>query len=117
MGAARGSWGTDREGRIEDLSMRVVPLPQLEEPRATAMRYWLTENYGATFDVKSDEKMYGVRAHGLVPLRANGESSVKFAGLRFLSRPSCCSGLSPVCSRSLTGIRYEVRWTLVWLPG
>jgi signal transduction histidine kinase/DNA-binding response OmpR family regulator/transcriptional regulator with GAF, ATPase, and Fis domain len=77
--AMRGTWGTDREGRIEDIRGDVFPLSDndqrnwgLTDPNSQG--YVLTTNYADLDLTVPDERMNDVRDHGIVHLRVNDET-------------------------------------------
>ena len=75
QGMILGAWGTDRQGRIEDLRHQRIALnPASPVPIHRVLRgeveYSLVEDRAALGDDHTPETMRGVRAHAVVPMRA-----------------------------------------------
>lgn len=73
-----GSWGTTREGEIEDLSERIIrigasPKDSLYQIVYGDMPFLLTDDYSAAENLPPGHRMYGVRSHCTLPLRAGKE--------------------------------------------
>lgn len=73
-----GSWGTTRDGELEDLHERV--LDPMAVPDAPSYRvvsgelpYVVTPDLTASMGFDPDNRMYGVRYHCAIPLRAGDE--------------------------------------------
>ncbi|MGV3615591.1 MAG: GAF domain-containing protein [Fimbriimonas sp.] len=79
-GIARGAWGTDRQGRPEDISYDSHPVSQegscrLSEAAKNELGYLLLNDFEATqTDPKLKTLMAGVKGHAMVLLRANDET-------------------------------------------
>ncbi|NLH99706.1 MAG: GAF domain-containing protein [Chthonomonadales bacterium] len=70
-----GTWGTDRQGRLEDLGERSLPLDDespvpLHRVLRGEIEYSLIENRSALQPEHTPETMRGVRSHAVVPMRA-----------------------------------------------
>ncbi len=76
-GLLYGTWGTDRDGRPENISDLVFQVPA-DSPYPTCrvareeLAYALTDNLTADWDFSEDHPMYGVGANAVLPLRAGG---------------------------------------------
>jgi len=84
-GMMRGTWGTDREGNLEDIHHDSHPISEEEKFRsglstADGPGYVLVQNFEDQFQDYADPSMKGVSAHGIVTLRANNET-VGFIGV------------------------------------
>ncbi|MCX6378615.1 MAG: GAF domain-containing protein [Armatimonadetes bacterium] len=73
-----GVWGTDNEGNeiaiSEDTFSISNHIPMVESTTYTGMgKYFLVQNYGAVYAVTPDDTMFGVKAHGGVPIEIENE--------------------------------------------
>lgn len=73
-----GVWGTDREGREIDITGESFEIstnaPMLQYMNYTGMgRYFLVPDYSKVYDVDTNDTMYGVKAHGGVPIEIDNE--------------------------------------------
>jgi signal transduction histidine kinase/CheY-like chemotaxis protein len=67
-GVMRGTWGTDREGNLEDIHHLIRPLtPEDRERWSKGQDFVIVEDFSAVFE---SPEMVGVRSHGMVLMRA-----------------------------------------------
>jgi signal transduction histidine kinase/ActR/RegA family two-component response regulator len=73
-----GTWGTDREGRPEDESSSVIPWEEsvampFDRVASGELKYKLIADYSRDHGIGTAHPLYGVHAHGTIPLRAGEE--------------------------------------------
>gem|GEM_PF-1250990 len=81
----QGTWGTDRHGNAEDIHHDVNPVSDEERERwalgdTGGAEYILLDDYESQYGTDRNDTMQGVHSHGVVHLRANGET-VGFIGV------------------------------------
>jgi PAS domain S-box-containing protein len=73
-----GTWGTDREGHPLDESSSIIPWEDsvdmpFERVASGELKYKLITDYTAGRGIDPSHPLYGVHAHGTIPLRAGEE--------------------------------------------
>jgi signal transduction histidine kinase/CheY-like chemotaxis protein len=83
-GMMHGTWGTDRDGNLEDIHHDSHPASELGRQRlglgAEGNSYLLFEDFGSQIAHTSNTAMRGVKGHGMILLRTNDET-VGFIGV------------------------------------
>jgi signal transduction histidine kinase/DNA-binding response OmpR family regulator len=81
----RGTWGTDRDGNVEDISRHSYEADENQRrnwglDQEQNKEYLLVQNYQKRYENDMSDEMAGVREHGVVPLRIN-DQIVGFIGV------------------------------------
>lgn len=75
----RGTWGTDLDGNVEDISYQSSEAPGDDLRPVTRLLlgdapYVITEDYARELDVSPGDEMYTVHAHAVVKLASDGQT-------------------------------------------
>jgi len=76
-GLIQGAWSTDREGNSKDASSIVFSVERSRrEPLGQVIRgevpYSLVDDLTRSYQLPTEDPLYGIRAHAIIPLRAAG---------------------------------------------